>query len=318
MPLATSFLAAKVETTPGTWAAPTLAADALTIRNLTIDPFNTATLRRNIDKGFAGANPSIPSNVHRGYSFEMELSGSGTANTPVLWQTMLRGSMFGAGVPGGSSVSYPLTSTGDGSALSLFLLKDTILHEVRGARGNAVFTFNEKGLPIVAFSGLGLFRTAGEVYKAGASTGLSLGAYPAPVEVNLENTVITLDTFTLGVREFSLDLGMKTQLYSTTGSRQVIFGKDDEGDRRAAKFRMSFELPDSASKNYSASLAAGSIIPFTLVHGTAAGNIIELSSARAIAETITYSEDANRLFATVTGVCTPNGAGNNDFVLVTK
>jgi hypothetical protein len=318
MPLATSFLAAAVETTPGVWATPTLAANALTVRNLTIDPFNTATLRRNIDKGFAGANPSIPSNVHRGYSFEMELSGSGTANTPALWQTMLRGSMFGAGVPGGTSVSYPLISAGDGGALSMLLLKDTIMHEVRGARGNAVFTLNEKGLPILAFTGLGLFRTAGQVYTAGSSAGLSLATYPAPVEVNLENTVITLNGFTLGVREFSVDLGMKTQLYSTTGSRQVIFGKDDEGDRRAVKFRMSFELPDTTSINYSASLAAGSIIPFTLVHGTTAGNIIELSSTRAIAETITYSEDANRLFATITGVCTPNGAGNNDIVLVTR
>jgi hypothetical protein len=318
MPLATSFLAAKPEVTPGTWSAPTLAANALTVRNLTIDPFNTATLRRNIDKGFAGANPSIPSAVHRGYSFEMELAGSGTANTAVLWQTMLRGSMFGAGVPAGAQVGYPLTSTGDGDALSMMLLKDIILHEVRGARGNAVFTFNEKALPFVAFTGLGLFRTAGEVYKAGSSAGLSLAAYPAPVEVNLENTVITLDTFTLGVREFSLDLGMKTQLYSTTGSRQVIFGKDDEGDRRAAKFRMSFELPDSASKNYSASLAAGSVLPFTLVHGATAGNIIELSSTRAIAETISYSEDANRLFATVTGVCVPSASGNDEIVLVTK
>lgn len=318
MPLATSFLAAVVETTPGTWAAPTLAANALTVRNLTIDPFNTSTLRRRLDKGFAGGNPSIPSNVHRGYSFEMELSGSGAANTAVLWQTMLRASMFNAGVPGGSSVSYGLTSTGDGAALSMFLLKDTILHEVRGARGNAVFTFNEKAAPFIAFTGLGLYRTAGQVYAAGSSSGLSLGTYPAPLEVNLENTVITLNGFTLGVREFSLDMGMKTQLYSTTGSRQVIFGSDDEGDRRAVKFRMSFELPDTGSINYSASLAAGSIIPFTLVHGTTAGNIIELSSTRAIAETITYSEDANRLFATITGVCTPNGAGNNDIVLVTR
>lgn len=318
MPLATSFLAAKVETPAGTWAAPTLALNALTVRNLTIDPFNTATLRRNIDRGFAGANPSTPSAVHRGYSFEMEMAGSGVANTAALWATMLRGSMFGAGAPAGAQVGYPLTSTGDGDALSMLLLKDTILHEMRGARGNAVFTFNEKALPFVAFTGLGLFRTAGEVYKAGSASGLSLATYPAPIECNLENTVVTLDAFTLGVREFSVDMGMKTQLYSTTGSRQIIFGKDDEGDRRAVKFRMSFELPDAGAKNYSASIAAGSVLPFTLVHGATAGNILEVSSSRGIVETIGYSEDANRLFANVTGVCVPSATGNDEIVLVSK
>jgi hypothetical protein len=318
MPLATSFLAAKIETPPGVWSAPTLALNALTVRNLTIDPFNTAPLRRNTDRGFAGANASIPSAVHRGFSFEMEMAGSGTANTAALWQTMLRGSMFGAGVPTGVQVGYPLTSAGDGDALSMLLLKDTILHEMRGARGNVVFNFAEKAAPFMAFTGLGLFRTAGEVYKTGSAAGLSLAAYPAPVEVNLENTVITLDGFTLPARSLVVDLGMKTQLYSTTGSRQIVFGKDDEGDRRAVKFTATFELPDAATKNYSASLAAGSPVPFTLVHGLNAGNIIQLSAAQAVMETISYSEDVNRLFATITGVCPPSAAGNDDIVLVSR
>ena len=318
MGLATSFLANKVETPAGTWAAPTFAANAQTIRNLDIQPFNANVLKRNIDRGFAGARPSVPTAQHRGYSFEMELAGSGTANTAAVWQTMLRGSLFGAGVPAGAQVGYPLSSAGDGDALSMLLLKDTIMHEVRGARGNVVFSFTEKQTPFMAFSGLGLFRTAGEVYKAGASTGLSLASYPAPVEVNLENTVISLDTFTLGVREFSVDMGMKTQLYSTTGSRQIIFGKDDDGDRRSVKFRATFELPDSASKNYSASLTAGSAVPFSVAHGLTAGNIINLTSAVAVMETLTYSEDANRLFATITGVCPPSSAGNDEIVLVTK
>lgn len=318
MPLATSFFAAKIETPPGTWATPTLAVNALTVRNLTISPFNTTPLRQNIDTGFAGARPSVPSATHRGYSFEMEMAGSGVAATAALWQTMLRGSMFGAGVTAGAQVGYPLTSAGDGDALSMLLLKDTILHETRGARGNVVFNFNEKALPFMAFNGLGLFRTPGEVYKAGSSAGLSLATYPAPVEANLENSVITLDTFTLGARSLVVDMGMKTQLYSTTGSRQVVFGKDEEGDRRAVKFTATFELPDSAAKNYSASLSAGSAVPFTLTHGLTAGNIIQLSAGRAIMETLTYSEDANRLFATITGVCPPSSAGNDDIVLVSK
>lgn len=321
MPLDTSFLAVKAETTPGTWATPTFAANALTVRSLRIDPFNATTLRRNIEQPFAGSRPSLPSGVHRGFGFELELSGKGAglAGSVAAWAPVLNMMLFGAAVPSASEVAYPLTSAGDGGANSLLLLKDTLMHEARGARANAVFNFTEKQTPFVAIDGLALFRTDGEVYTAGASTGIALANYAAPVEVNLANTVITLDGFTLGVREFTLDLGLSPSLYTTTNQRAIIFGKDEAKDRRGAKFTMKFELPDSASKNYSASLAAGSQIAFSLVHGVTSGNIVQLSSSSAIIETISYSSEDNRIFASVAGVLVPTGsAGNNEFTLVTK
>ena len=318
MPLDTSFLAVKAETTPGVWAAPAFAVNALTLRNLRIDPFNVATLRRNVELPFAGSRPSLPSGVHRGFGFELELSGSGTANSAVSWAAVLNMMMFGAAVPTGVQVGYPLTSAGDGGANSLLLLKDTLMHEARFARASAVFNFTEKQTPFLAVDGLALFRTEGEVYTAGTSSGIALATYPAPVEVNLANTVISLDGFTLGVREFTLDLGLAPSLYSTTGQRAIIFGKDEAKDRRGARFTMRFELPDSASKNYSASIVAGSQIAFALTHGLTAGNILQLASSSAIVETITYSAEDNRIFASISGVLVPTGSGNNEFTFVTK
>lgn len=318
MALDTSFVACKAESPVGTWAAPTFALNALTVRNLRIDPFNANTLRRNIETPTAGSRPSVPSGIHRGFGFEIELSGSGTANTAVPWVTLLNMMLFGAAVPTGVQVGYPLSSTGDGGANSLLLLKDTLMHEARFARANAVFNLTEKQTPFVAIDGLALFRTPGEVYTAGASTGISLATYPAPVEVNLANTAISLDTFTLGVREFTLDLGMSPQLYTTTNQQAIIFTKDEAKDRRGAKFTLKFELPDSASKNYSASLVAGSQIAFSVAHGLTAGNIIQFASSSAIIETMSSSSEDNRIFATITGVLVPTGAGNNEFTFVTK
>lgn len=323
MPGSVKLLAAKVETTPGTWSSPSWAADAFVVQNLRITPFNSTPLRRENDQPYAGSRPSAPSQVHRAIAWDWELSGSGSANTPVPWQVFLRAAMFGAGVPGGSAVTYPLTSAGDGSALSLIPSMGPFSHETRMARGTITFSFIEKQLPRASFEGLGLLRTAGVIQTATDTTGLSLTPPTPPVEVNLANTLIRLDTFTLGVREAVIALNMKTQRYSTTGEESIVFGKDADGDRRNVRFRVVFELPDLASKNYASAITAGTLLAFTIVHGTAAGNIIEIGTVSgtpsAQIESFTIEDVDNRTMATMEGVMVPTGAGgNNELSLVTK
>ncbi len=323
MPGSTKLIATKVEIAPGTWTAPAWATDAFPVQNLRISPFNAQTLRREIDLPYAGSRPSAPSQVHRAIAFDFELSGSGTANTPVVWSRFLRAALFGAGVPGGAAVSYPLTSAGDGDALSAIAVMGPFAHESRMMRGTLTFTFTEKQLPRASFEGLALFRTAGEIQVPPVLTGLSLPSYPAPVEVNVENTLIRLDAFTLGVREAVITLNNKTQLFSTTGERSILFGKDADGDRRNARFRVVFELPDLAAKNYANAIQAGTFLDFTVVHGITAGNIIEIGTvagtAAAQIETFTIEDVDNRTMATMEGVLVPSGGtGNNELSLVTK
>jgi hypothetical protein len=323
MPGSVKLLAAKVETTPGTWSSPAWGADAFPVQNLRITPFNSTPLRRENDLPYAGSRPSAPSQIHRAIAFDWELAGSGTANTAVGWQVFLRAAMFGAGVPGGSAVNYPLISTGDGAALSVIAAQGPFSHETRMLRGTITFSFTEKQLPRASFDGLGLLRTAGTIQVVTDLTGLALPSPPAPVEVNVENTLIRLDTFTLPVREAVITLNMKTQLYSTTGERSIVFGKDADGDRRNVRFRIVFELPDLASKNYASAITAGTLLAFTIVHGTAAGNIIEIGTASgtpsAQIESFTIEDVDNRTMATMEGVLVPTGAaGNNELSLVTK
>lgn len=323
MPLSTKLLAARVETTPGTWNAPSWATDAFPVQNLRISPFNATTLRREIDLPFAGSRPSAPSQVHRAIAFDWELSGSGTPNTPVAWANFLRGALFAAAAPAGAQVAYPLTSAGDGAALSAIACMGPFAHETRQMRGTVSFSFTEKQLPRASFEGLGLFRNAGEIQVAPTLTGLALPSYPAPIEVNVENTLIRLDSFTLGVREAVITLNNKTQLFSTTGERSIVFGKDADGDRRNARFRVVFELPDLAAKNYSSAIQAGTFLPFTIVHGATAGNIIEIGTPAgtpsAQIESFTIEDVDNRTMATMEGVLVPTGGtGNNELSLVTR
>lgn len=323
MPGSTKLLATAVETTPGTWNAPSWATGAFPVQNLRITPFNSTPLRRENDLPYAGSRPSAPSQIHRGIAFDWELAGSGTALTAVAWERFLRGAMFGASSSGAGQVTYPLTSSGGGAALSMIAAQGPFSHETRMVRGTITFSFIEKQLPRASFEGLGLLRTAGVIQTVTDLTGLSLPSPPAPVECNLENTLIRLDTFTLGVREAVITLNMKTQLFSTTGERSIVFGKDADGDRRNVRFRIVFELPDLASKNYASAITAGTLLAFTIVHGTAAGNIIEIGTATgtpsAQIESFTIEDVDNRTMATMEGVMVPTGAsGNNELSLVTK
>lgn len=316
MPLDTTVLAAVPETVPGTRQAPSLTTNALVSFNYNPVPMQANEVRRSIDLPFPGRRPALKTGVIARHPFSVELSGAGTANAVPFWAPLLRGCMFGASVPNGViNCGHPLSSVGDGGALSLDGWKDNIRHQAFGMRGNAVFDFTEKALPRIDFDFLGLIVT-GPPATANTPGAVTLPTYPSPVEVNLANTAIVLDGFTLGCRSFSLDLGMKTTLYSTTGSRSIIFDKAEDGDRRSAGGTLVAELPDPTAKTYFADILAGTPRAFSLTHGITAGNIITIASSVFVPLDITYSVENNRIFMNMPFALVPSAA-NNDFTLTT-
>lgn len=317
MPLDTSIIAWKNEAVPGTFAAPTFAADALQVFNYAVTPIQGQQVRRAVDVPYAGRRPSVRTAIHAAHSFEMELSGAGSANGVPWWAKVLRAAMFGAAVPGVAECAIPLTSAGDGGAGSILGNKDNIQHRGFSTRGSIVFNFTEKDLPRIGFSGLCLIE-GGEPAVASTPMGVVLPVYPAPVEVNLRNTAIFLDTFLLGVRSLTIDMGMKTVFYSHTGARAIIFDKAEDGDRRSAGGTLVAELPDPAVKEYFSAVGAGTPLAFDLTHGTVAGNIIDITSLGFVATDITYSVENNRLFMNMEFDLVPSGGGNDELVLFTR
>lgn len=316
MPLDINVLAAVPETVSGTRQVPSLVTNALIGFNYNPVPIQSGEVRRAIDLPFPGRRPALKTGVIARHPFSVELSGAGTAAGVPFWAPLLRGCMFGVSVPNASiNCAHPLNSVGDGGSLSFDSWKDNIAMKAFGMRGNAVFDFTEKALPRIDFDYLGLIQ--GTPVTAAAPGAVTLPTYPAPVEVNLANTAVILDGFTLGCRSFSLDLGMKTALYSTTGSRGIIFDKAEDGDRRSAGGTLVAELPDPATKNYFADVLAGTPRAFSLAHGTVAGNIITIASSVFVPLDITFSVDANRILMTMPFALVPTAA-NNDFTLVTS
>lgn len=314
--LNTPLLLAKVETVPGTAVVPIGTTDAFLVSNLNVTPIENDVVRRKVDRGFAGAVPGLPTKKRNKATFDVELAGSGAAITPAKWGTLLRACLFAATTANATEVTYPLGTVGDGDALSMYPFLDAIRHRSRGVRGSAVFKFTEGDIPTLSFDLLGLL-VADTPVDAVASGAITLPTAPVGVEVNYLNTILTLDGFVVGAKSVTIDIGTKPTIYSTTGGIAIVYDKSEDGDRRAISFSAQFEMPDIASKNYFTSLGAGSSIPMSLIHGTAAGNIIDMSSAGLVLETAPYAVETNRMHLNVTGKLVPTAAGN-ELVLKTR
>lgn len=318
MPDDTSLVLAKVESVPGTYANPAPATDAFIVFNYEVQPMESETVRREIERGFNGINPSVPTAIRNRHTYSVELSGSGVKDAPAKWGSLLRASQFGAPVvSAGVEVTYPLVGNGDGESLSIAGIKgNEARHRSNFARGNVTIAFNERALPSIRFEHMGVIE-GGSPADYFVPAGLVLPEYPAPVEVSLVNTVITLDGLVLGVRSFELSLGAKTEYFSTTGRRAIFFGKDAEGNRRSPTATCVFEMPSLAVKNYFDAIIAGTEVPFSLVHGTVEGNIVELSSQHAKLGSATYTAEQGRLFLNCPLEFVATAAGN-DFILKTR
>ena len=314
-----SLMLGKVEGPYGTYTAPAPATDASIVFGYTMTPIEGEDVRREIERGFHGTNPSQRTAIRQRHAFSMELTGAGTADVAAPWAKYLRGCQFGApDVDVGVDVTYPLIGVGDGGSLSLAGNKGNAFDlRGRGARGNMILRMTEKQLPSIAFEFMALHQDPVNIINPNAPTGVVLPTYPAPKEVSLLNTVVTFDGLVLGVRSLEMNLGAKTEYYSTTAVRQVVFGKDQEGSARSPTARVVFELPDPAVKNYFADILGGEGKAFSLVHGIAAGNIVELSSPNALLANGEFTVEANRLFLSADLQFVSTAAGN-DFTLKTR
>ena len=83
-------IAAKIETTYGTDAAPTLAADAVLTRGFKITPVEVDQVQRNLDSAAYGATAGKPSNARVRSNYEVELTGSGVAGTAPKFMRLLQ------------------------------------------------------------------------------------------------------------------------------------------------------------------------------------------------------------------------------------
>ena len=217
-------LLAKIETTYGTDAVPTGAANAVLGLNVSFSPMEGQDVVRNLERPTLGGNPSVPAALFAKLSFEVELVGSGTLGTAPAWGPLLRACAVAQVLTVGTKVEYtPVTDNHE--SVSIYFQIDTTRHILAGSRGNAQFTVNAQGLPVIKFDFWGLFLTPTEQTKPT----VDFSAWQAPTVASQANT----PTFTIGatpfvLRNYNLDLGNAVEPRMLIGSESILITDKNE------------------------------------------------------------------------------------------
>lgn len=302
------LLLAKIESSYGTLPDPAPAGtDAVLVRNLEVTPLEATMLERETVQPYLGSRPSLMIDRQIKLTFEIEVSGSGTAGTPPKYGPILRACGLAQGIQSNTSVTYAPVSTGQES-VSLAYFADGIRHYAVGCRG----TFDLAGTASDFF----LFKVEMTgIYVAPTDTEVPAATYThqaQPIPFGAEATsTFAVHGFNACVQEFSLDVANDLVFRALAGcTKQVLIT-----DRKSAGSVM-LEMPTLATKNYFAEAVARTQDDITFQFGATAGNILTVTVGQAQLGAPEYGDSDGVLMLTVPYMALPTSAGNNEFSLV--
>lgn len=304
------LLLGKIETTEGTDSTPTVGANALITVGLDAAGIDADTRVRNTDGQYFGARPSILAQVRRPIRFNVEIAGSGISATTVpAWMPFNRICGFDAGVVGGSSVVQTPISAAIPSA-TLWAFYDSLKNVALGARGNLTMTFEDDEIPQFGYELVG-FPPTGMVSDAAPAA--PTFTQPTPVIASTANTTFTFDSYAFPLRRLSINMGNVIEPRSLIGPTDKALLRN-----REVTFEAVVELPTLATKNPFTKFESRATGAMQLIHGTVAGNIVQIDAARAETGAITFSEENGLVMATIPGRLLPSTSTGNDEITITS
>jgi hypothetical protein len=264
---------------------------------------------RDLDLPYFGARPQTPINLRRGATFNIDMAGSGTANTAPQWMKMNRIAGFDAGVPGASSVIQTPISSGIVSASHWSYLDNLLLKSI-GSRASMGIRVTDDEFPYFSYTVLGRAPTA--LAEEAAPGNPVYTPWKDPVLASTENTTFLLDGFALPLRSLELDSNNELAFRSLIGPQDRVTWRN-----RAWGGRIMAELPDLASKDYFAKIRSMATSVMSLVHGVTAGNIVQIDAPRVQITGIDLPEEDGVIMLALDVVLLPN-AGNDEIIFTSK
>lgn len=291
------------DTTEATIAA----SDAMLVRDITINPASTEFADRNLIKPYFGNSGQVKVQGFSTIEVTVELAGSGAAGTAPKFDPLLTASGFAKTITAGVSVAYsPLTTAQKACTIHHYL--DGVKHVFVGCKGNVVFTL-DKGIPVARFSFVGF---EGVVTDATPPSGIDYSAFVQPLAINKANTpTYALHGETVKASALSIDMGNEVNYRNYIGTESVAF------TNRNATGNTTFEYEAMATANWWSIQSAGTLAALEFVHGTVAGNIIEIDAPKVQVSNAALNNDQNVAMLSCNLSFQPN-AGNDEVVLTFK
>lgn len=301
----------KIETTEGVNSAPVVGTDAILTQNFQPGFLDADAKVRALDRPYFGAQPEIPASLRRTMSFDADLAGSGVAATAPQWMKLNRVCAMNAGVvTGGNSVVQSPISASVPSATTEFNWGGLDLVAL-GVRGTVSINIQDDEYPRLSYTLLGVPPSA--LASTVALSAPDYGAWIDPVLACTENTSIELDGYALGVRSLQIDMNGEYALRSLINPVDFVrYSNRNPGGTLVA------EVPTLSAKNYFTGLKTGATMPLEVIHGTVAGNIVQIDAPKLqLTAGITFSEEQGMLMMSMPFKLLPN-AGNDEITITSR
>ncbi len=326
-----ALLIGKLETTYGTDATPTAAANAIRALNVKITPLAGGTTERPPMGASMGAKPKLHINKHVLIEFDVELIGSGDIGTAPAWFTLDRASGMqhvsesfteAADTDEISGDINDDTDTGDTVALftllptsniteslSLYFYQNDTIHKILGARGGWSQKFSGSPLRHYSFVGLYTQPTAGTIPAS-----IDYSAFDTkPVQMTKENTpIMQLGGYDLVTSSFDINSGI------TPKFRDLVNAAGVRISDRSISGSLTIEKPAIGDKNFFALAESETPVAFRMQHGTETGNIIDIAADNVQILQPNYAEEDKITMLTMQLLFLPSGSGDNEIKFIAR
>jgi hypothetical protein len=303
------FLIAKIESAYGSDPTPVGGSDAIQVTNLEVTPIESDNVQAAAYQGFIGNSTrgTLVANKRVSVTFDVELSGSGTAGTAPAFGPLLKACGLSETIVAATSVTYAGVSSSFDSA-TIYCFYDGTRHKITGARGTVSFSMTAGQFPVASFVMTGIYNAPDDTALSGTFT---VANQAAALEIN--DTNVTTATFhgVTDVRLESLDLALNNEvLYKETASSQEVLITN-----RAPGGTAVIEAPAVGTTDYFAKATAVATGNSSFVIGATGGNIITLTMAQTDITGVSYGDTNGVISLSMPYLALPTTSGNDEISL---
>tara|TARA_R100000773_G_scaffold10837_1_gene10056 strand:- start:11 stop:943 length:933 start_codon:yes stop_codon:yes gene_type:complete len=294
------------ESSYGTDPTPS-ATDVVLVTDLSITPQSSDVVNRDVVRPYLGSSEQLLANTRVECTFSVELAGSGTAGTAPRYGSALKATGLSETVSSGTSVTYAPVSSSF-SSVTIHYNVDGVRHKVTGCRGSFTISAEVGSIPTIDFTFTG-------IYNAPTDTALptvTYGNQATPLIFKNGNTTgFQLLSYAGALQSLTMDLGVSTVYRELVGGTKEVIVTD-----RASNGSVTIEAPTIAQKDYfTAALTDASLGNLQFLHGTTAGNKVQLTSSKVDIGDVNYGEMDGVAMLEIPYTLVPSSA-NNEFSLI--
>ena len=297
-----------IETESSYGTDPTPAAtDVVLVTDLSITPQSSDVVNRDVVRPYLGSSEQLLANTRVECTFSVELAGSGTAGTAPRYGSALKATGLSETVSSGTSVTYAPVSNSF-SSVTIHYNVDGVRHKVTGCRGSFTISAEVGSIPTIDFTFTG-------IYNAPTDTALptvTYGNQATPLIFKNGNTSgFQLLSYAGALQSLTMDLGVSTVYRELVGGTKEVIITD-----RASNGSVTIEAPTIAQKDYfTAALTDSTLGNLAFLHGTTAGNKVQLTSSKVDIGDVNYGEMDGVAMLEIPYTLVPSSA-NNEFSLI--